>query len=148
MNLVLKDLEIKKDNVSVIANQIIADVKEGRKDSIKSIIEIDFVLKTLTEAKKNIIEDALTEVAKHGKVYEGFNYKLEESNRSTYDYTNDPVWNELSNQIFILDIERSKEESFLKTLTKPIEVLTEEGELIVRTPPIKKTTTTIKMTLK
>jgi predicted HAD superfamily phosphohydrolase YqeG len=52
MNLVLKDLEIKKDNVSVIANQIIADVKEGRKDSIKSIIEIDFVSKNINRSQK------------------------------------------------------------------------------------------------
>jgi len=67
---------------------------------------------------------------------------------TVYDYTGDPVWVQLNGEIKGLQSKLKEREAFLKTLKEPLTTVDHDtGEAITITPPVKRSTTALVITL-
>lgn len=94
-------------------------------------------LSTLCDlVKKGITDSALNEIEKGND--SAFGLKMKKASKSTYDYSNNPLYNKLKNDL-------DAHTDFLKGLKQKItEVDPETGEITEHLPPIKKYSTFIK----
>lgn len=137
-------LSAEKSDLSVMASRILEGVDDGWADPID----------TLIMAKKGVyVFEGIVEGLK-GKITlpEGSNYSKHSCAmreqmtgvRYYFDECNDPVWNDLNEQLIRLQFEIKEREKWLKSFTKPTEVeaeANEDGEEIaparVINPPVK-----------
>lgn len=142
---VLALFETSKEGIQTFSRSIIQQVKDGYADPLR----IRVVLKTIElisyQIKEGIKAEAEREADKYGdREREAFGAKIQNGVTSTkYDYasTGDPEWVELSERL-------KSRETFLKALDKPITVAIEAtGEMVTITPPQKKQTYGLKISI-
>lgn len=81
-------------------------------------------------------EDAMTAIGRGSDYFHGVKMTVE--SRTTYSYSNDPIWKSLQKQT-------KERESLLKAIKEPIEVLDpESGEVVTVYPATKKVSDYIK----
>lgn len=81
-------------------------------------------------------EDAMTAIGRGSDYFHGVKMTVE--SRTTYNYSNDPIWKNLQKQM-------KERESLLKAIKEPIEVLDpESGEVVTVYPATKKVSDYIK----
>jgi hypothetical protein len=106
---------------------------------------IDALQKTLDNTK----ELAMTEQMKYGKRAEVFGAEVTQVESGVrYDFSecNDPYYTTLK-ALFEENTALLKErEKFLKSMTGPLPIVTEDGEIVTINPPIKRSTTTLRVT--
>lgn len=137
----------------VFSDQLIESVKNGETNPIEVLVMLKAIEKVSDRVLKEIRENAVTEAAKHqGTSFEFNGCKIEKAELGTkYNYSicNDPVYTQ--RQILASDAsKRLKErEDFLKALKDPITALDEvTGEVYKIIPPLKTSTTGLKVTIK
>lgn len=132
-------------------------LKEEIEQGTANPLDIHYKLKCIAEISKALTDDQdykrwlLAEAAKHGsKAFSFRNAQIETVEvGTTYDYTGDPVWVVMAAKMEKMDKEIKHREALLKTLQKPmVETNVETGEVFEVFPPIKKSTTSVKVTLK
>jgi hypothetical protein len=81
--------------------------------------------------------------------YYGFKVEIKEAG-ARYDFSvcNDPEWTDLNLKKIEIDEKIKEREKFLKGFTKPMPIVTEDGEAVIINPPVKKSTTSPVFTLK
>lgn len=130
-----------KSEVSIFASQIIGEVESGNINPIELKIRLKWIERLIDAIDKPIKDAVLREASKFGKRFEHNGFRIEETETGTsYDYSNDVIWNTLKEKI-------KEREAFLKTLKEPLSIVDEEtGEITICVPPIKKSTTSLRFT--
>jgi hypothetical protein len=150
---VLQLLNADKSALEKFANTIIQDVKEGRENPLEIQLLIKKYEYVLNEIKENIKVNVTTETAKYGdKEFEYSGAKCHYTPTATsYDFSvcNDSQWNALQIESIMNRKKMVEREAFLKSLTDTITIINDEtGEMETISPPQKKQTYGLKVTLK
>ena len=132
-----------KEQAQFFANDLVRRVYEGEINPLDLKAQLKFIYRTLDIVDLNTKDAWMKEVAKHGKSFEYKGWQVNEVEAgTTYDFSNDAEWVEMKNKL-------KDREAFLKSLKEPLEIVdTETGETTTIHPPIKKSTTTLKFTVK
>ncbi len=138
-----------KDEIERFSASAIRSVKEGEVSALKIEVQLRAFEKVVERIREGIRENVLNEAANYEAKFELFGNSLEKAEFATrYDYTvsNDPEWNQLDAIFKTADANRKEREKFLRSLTKPMDVLDREtGELVTIRPPLKSSVSGIKV---
>lgn len=142
-----------KAGIEKYVKQCIQGVEGGILPPLHMAIYLKTMEKIIEGIQNGIKESALAEAEKYEKNFEFHGAKIEVAELGTkYDYANcgDSVWANLDGQIKKLSEEKKQRETFLKTLKEPVAMANKAsgGEIININPPIKSSTTGIKITIK
>jgi len=139
--------------VDVFSDQIIQSVKEGEESAIKVLVQMTAIGKVIERVKKEIRNNYLNEADKYeGNTFSYMGNSIQKGDIKTeYDFTlcGHPEWIQLEKIITDSQKAQKEIETFLKTLKKPTAFLDKEsGEWIDLSPPIKKSTPGLKVSIK
>lgn len=141
-----------KDRVQAFEDQVVSSVKDGITNPLEIHIYLKAFMKAAEGILKRIADDSLREAEKHGRSSEVHGARVEVCELATrYDYTNccDKKWETFDRIIKNISEEKKDRESFLKTIKDKLTLVDEDtGEVSEIFPPIKTSTTGIKITIK
>lgn len=141
-----------KASLAGIVTNLTMKVMDGEEDPIKQGANLDFIIKACTNAKDVLKPFIIEELEKDKTRTEYHGYKIEVSEAGvTYDYSNcnDRIYADLIKESEELKERIKAREVFLKSIKNSETLLDEEsGEVIKIYPPVRKSTTTPKFTLK
>lgn len=141
-----------KSHVNALVEALTFNVSEGITNPLEFRVKAKMLIESLEQSIKLTNDDAMTEQMKHGKRAEMFGAVVDAVETGVkYDYssTGDSEWVMFDNLVAKYTDKRKQRESFLKTLTKPTHVVDDvTGEIMTINPPIKTSSTTLKITLK
>ena len=149
----LKQLPENKAEIKMFANAIINQVKEGNECPARIMFLVKSLTTMLDEIKKGITNIAVDEAMKYPKsLIETESGKMEVVEAGVkYDYNscNDRKWNQLNTDCLLADALKKEREAFLKNVKGAETIVdTDTGEVVEIYPPLKISTTTVKITLK
>lgn len=124
-----------KAEITELAQKQIAYIKENgdAENTFAFLKKCSTLLDLVTDGVK---EDAMTAIGRGSDYFHGVKMTVE--SRTTYNYSNDPIWKNLQKQM-------KERESLLKAIKEPIEVLDpESGEVVKVYPATKKVSDYIK----
>lgn len=141
--------DISKDNITSAVAAITQAVDNGDINALQAAAMLNWYAKVAEQARKQIIDQALDEVAKYGKgECTVLGFKISQMEGGTkYDYSGcgDIEWERWEAQVKSATESRKGREEFLKVLKAPVTLVYEEtGEVYTVHPPVKSSTTTIK----
>lgn len=142
-----------KKEVEVFSNSLIQSVRDGVVNPIylKATLKmIEQVIKRVDEATK---ENQLTEAGKYpGSDFEAYGFKIQKTEVGTdYDYlsTGDIVYEQRHAALESAKNLLNERAAFLRSVREPMTAVDDQsGEVYTITPPLKKSTTGLKFTLK
>jgi len=124
-----------KSEITELAQKQIDYIKENgdAENTFAFLKKCSTLLDLVTDGVK---EDAMTAIGRGSDYFHGVKMTVE--SRTTYNYSNDPIWKNLQKQM-------KERESLLKAIKEPIEVLDpESGEVVTVYPATKKVSDYIK----
>lgn len=139
-----------KGNVLSIAQQIADNVIDGNADPFETLAKLEAIKAVCEEGRKLLEPHVRSELEKYGKEGVGkLDAKFELAEVGVkYDYSGDPVWSGIAQQITPLQEALKDREKLLKTVTKTmIETDPETGETFEVPPPVKTSKSSFKVTL-
>jgi len=150
---VLQLMNADKKALEMFANTIIQDVKEGRENALEIQLLIKKYEFVLNEIKENIKVNVNTEVSKYGeKEFEYGGAKCHYTPTATsYDFGNcgDPVYSRLFIKSEEANYQLKERQNFLKSVREPFTFIDDvTGEVTTISPPLKKQSYGLKVTLK
>jgi transcriptional regulator with PAS, ATPase and Fis domain len=140
-----------KSSVNALAEAMTFNVQEGMTNPLEFRVKAKMVIDALENAIKMTNDDAMVEQMKHGKRSEMFGAVIDSVETGVkYDYqsTNCPEWERFDEMVKHYSEQKKNRETFLKSLKEPINIVTDDGEIVTINPPIKSSTTALKITLK
>lgn len=149
----LRSLASTQVQVDVFSDQVIESVRSGEVDPLEVLVQIRAFEKAAERIIKELRDNFVTAAARYNGVPFILNgNKIEVSEAGTsYNYadTGDPVWAQCD-AIANTAIERRKErEAFLRAIKEPVTIVDEgSGEIVKVMPPPKKSTTTVKVSIR
>jgi len=126
----------------------LSEMFQGEVDPLEFHVIVSNMAKGFAFMKEQSLSDALGEAAKHGKKFEFKGFKIMEKEAgTTWDFSPcyHPELLEVSQQIKDLSEVKKSIETTLKTLTKPMDIVVEGGEVVTVNPPIKKSKTILQI---
>ena len=150
----LTQFHTSKAGIASFVNQVVSEVEEGTYNPLQLKIFLKAIQKSCEEIENRTSSLSLTEAEKYGE--KSFQFmgatveKCELGTKYNFSTCGDHIWTSLEKEIKTLTEEKKKRETFLKTISKPMTVADEAsgGELIDLLPPIKSSTSGIKITIK
>ena len=147
--------DLTKKGVATAAHKIYSAIMEDGMSAVEIATMFKFVeetskqLKELTDdgGKNSFTELVREEIKSHSNDGKSYTSKFD------YESCGDPVWNRMNNELEILKAKVKERESFLKTLTKSMEMnimdpdTQEFHEGVTLHPPVKSSTSTFKQTM-
>lgn len=139
-----------KANARLVADEIVKRHAEGELNALQTYIRLTGVEETCKAAKEGLKPAVLSQLAKYPK---GATKELSAKAETTeagvkYDYSQDATWCKLNERLETYKALLKGRETFLKGITKPLEVIDPEtGEVSTIYPPTKTSTETPKITL-
>lgn len=142
-----------KEEVSSLVQQIVSNVEDGNTNALEVFIHLHKLAKVAEDVRSKIMDAALSEAAKHGGKGSsafGVDFSVAEAGvRYDFSETNDPILAEILEKETEIKAKKSEREKFLKSLPGKLPIVIEEtGELVEVFPPIKKSSTVLKISLK
>jgi hypothetical protein len=139
--------------VDVFSDMIIQSVKEGEINPIELLVQLKALEKATERIVKEIKENVLTEASKYpGNSFDFKGNKIERAELGTkYDYSkcNDPIWENLDSKASAASNDKKDRETFLKAIKdKETIVDPNTGEVVTIYPPLKTSTTGLKVSIK
>jgi hypothetical protein len=139
--------------IDVFSDQMIESVRSGEVYGL----EVLHIFKSLEKAQERILkaikDNILTEAEKYGKQpfdFQGVTMQIVEAG-TQYDFSvcGDPVRDERDAAVNSAKSLLKERENFLKAIKEPTTIVIEgSGEVVTVRPPLKKSTTTVKVTIK
>lgn len=142
-----------KESMKTLSEALSSNVEFGLTNPLEFRIKAKILIDSLQNAIKATEDSCMTELDKYAsgkaevfgsraeRVEGGVKYDFSECNHSRYNHI---IW-----EMELLDEEKKSIETFLKSLKAPMQLVDEEtGSIEQIFPPIKRSTTTIKITLK
>lgn len=139
--------------IDVFSDQVIESVRQGETNPLEVLVILKAFEKATERILKEVRENYVRESEKYPeKSFEAFGAKLEKAEvGTTYDYSvcNDPIYNRLK-QVFSEANDQVKErEAFLRTIKQSMTIVDEStGEAATIIPPLKKSTSSVKVTIR
>ena len=145
----VRPVQLSKDAMEGSAEQIADLVKSGHANPLDVSTKIAWMINVLEKARKLIQEDSVDEIEKHNGKANINGAKVEKAETgTTYDYAGcgDHVWDANDALAKSAAEARKAREKFLRALTGPLtEVNTDTGAVDTINPPVKSSTTNIKI---
>ena len=143
----LSETAIKKS-----ASEIITSINNGELSALETKCKLK-AIESLIKELKPVDELARGEAEKYGaKSFPAYGATVDLIEAGTkYDFLNcdDTAYNDMMQELIELEEKIKQRETFLKALDKPIELVNQStGEIETINPPIKTSTSTIKVTFK
>jgi hypothetical protein len=145
--------EVTKETIREQSLGLLADLDNGHITPLQLASQLKFVEDIITNVKEELRQRVISEQIKYGKermTFKGAAFDIKEAGIK-YDYSqcNDTIWNDLKQQLDVLNQQMKEREAFLKTLKERLTYVDEStGEIITIYPPQKKSTTTYSITWK
>jgi hypothetical protein len=141
-----------KDEIQNFSIKIISELESGMIKPLDLLKQIKCFEKVIEQTKDTLLKMAREEAEKYGaKSFEYKGVKIELAEVGTkYDYSqcNDFVLAKVSEDLSKLNESKKQRETFLKSLKEPINLVDEEsGDVIQVLPPIKSSTSSLKVTI-
>lgn len=140
----------KKEEIKTFSEMLLTQIKNGEIDPLKIHVQlkaIESVIKKVNESEQ--YKDAIrNESEKHGKSFTMYGAKIDLAEVGTkYDYSNcnHSEYLDVCERIAKLEKEKKEFETLLKAITKPTAMVV-FGELVEVNPPVKSSTSSIKIT--
>jgi len=135
--------------VKALEEAFTTQIEEGYTNPLEFAVRAKMLIDALQKTLDNTKELAMTEQMKHGKRAEVFGAEVtqvESGVRYDYSQCNDSVYTTLKALCEENTALLREREKFLKALTGPLPIVTEDGEIVTINPPIKLSTTTLRVT--
>jgi len=145
----LSEIVPTKSNMKEWGQQLTDVIKSGNMNPLEFQIKSKFLKETLDMVSKDVSEDIIEEIKKHGSGSTYLSAVVEVVETGVkYDYSHDEVWSDLESQIKPLLELQKKQEERIRTATKMgcDMVDTDSGEIVARRV-IKTSITSPKITL-
>lgn len=148
-----KDLQIiNKTDIEAIASTLLSKLESGYVNPLSILTTVKTYEKVFEKIKKELINYSLDEAGKYGeKEFELNGVKFTKMEAGTsYDYSvcGHEYYNDLCSKIEELNKEKKELEKLLVSIKKPTTIVMPFTGLICDVmPPVKKSTTTLKVTL-
>ena len=141
-----------KDEIQNFSIKIISELESGMIKPLDLLKQIKCFEKVIEQTKDTLLKMAREEAEKYGaKSFEYKGVKIELAEVGTkYDYSqcNDFVLAKVSEDLSKLNESKKQRETFLKSLKEPISLVDEEsGDITQVLPPIKSSTSSLKVTI-
>lgn len=139
-----------KANARLVADEIVKRHAEGELNALQTYIRLTGIEETIKNSKEGLKPFVLSQLAKYAQ---GATTELLAKAETTeagvkYDYSQDAEWVRLNDDLEAAKAMLKGRETFLKGITKPLEVIDPETGLVsIIYPPTKTSTTTPKITL-
>jgi hypothetical protein len=139
----------KKDIIALAQTEGREMVASGSVNILPVYVAAKRVNEYLTAFTKEVQDAATREAGAYGeKSFSIQGAKIEMAEVGvTYDYSHDEEWSTLQNIITEVKAKQKERENFLRALKQPMQALSEHGEVLTIQPPVKKSTTSLKVTL-
>lgn len=142
-----------KQQIEFFSNAIINNVQNGEVNAIEVLVmlrALEAVSETVRDAIKTNIETAADKYSE--KSFEVFGAMIERAEvgvKYNYETCGDPTWERYSVDERTASASRKQREEFLRSLREPMRIVDEEtGETWVIKPPLKRSTSGLKVYLK
>lgn len=150
---VLNIVGLSKVAIKQASDAIILQINEGELNPLDVKLKLKALEALIKEMSEILDPLARKEAETYGqKSFEKYGAKIELAETGTsYDFTwcNDYELNILNSQKTELDLKIKEREKFLKALSKSMTVVHEDtGEIITINPPVKKSTSSVKISFK
>jgi len=147
---VLANTQTEIDHVS---DSVIKSVKDGEVSAIKVLIQLRAMERATGRILTEIKENYLTESDKYpGNQFDFMGNKVEKAELGTkynFEHCGDPVWMHYSQAALAANNSLKDREAFLKALKEPITIVDEQsGEICTIVPPLKTSTSGLKVTIR
>ncbi len=140
-----------KSDADVIATQILRSVLDGNSNPLEIEIKLRYLEFLISQVRKHALmkREVQDEADKYPeKTFDAYGATVTKTQRSDFDYSqcDDSVWNQIIKDILILNDQRKRRETFLKSLGGDSCAVNEEtGELLF--PPRKSSSDSLRVTL-
>lgn len=129
----------KKELVSIAQATIKERIDSGLYDPLQDFIYVKRIVEFGAALLDSLKKSAIKEAAKYEKGFTLSGAKVELYQNSSWDYSVDPTWSKVNEQVQKLSKWLEEHEKYLKTLQAPKAVPDEEtGEVITYYPPVQK----------
>lgn len=141
-----------KDEVKRFSDKLIQEVTEGEINPLQLKVMLKALSTALDETEKKLKDMYMSEVDKYSdKTLELYGAKIEKAELGTrYNFSNcnDPELSALEARKKMIDEEIKDRQTFLKAVKNSATIVVEStGEVVTVYPPVKESTTGIKVTL-
>jgi hypothetical protein len=143
--------EVNKASIKEQSIALLKDMDEGHMHPLQVAAQFKFVEDVITNVKEELRQRVIAEQSKYGKermTFHGATFDIKEAGIK-YDYSqcDDTIWNDLKQQLDVLNQQMKEREAFLKSLKERLTYVDEStGEIVTIYPPQKKSTTTYSIT--
>ena len=141
-----------KEEAKALSSNLINAVMNGEINPLELHVKLKAMQTAIEDTLKGIKDQVMVEAAKYpDKTFSAFTANIEKAETGvSYNYAscNDEKWHSFNDLVTIMTDKRKEREALLRTLKEPMNVVTEDGEIVTITPPIKSSTSSIKVTLK
>lgn len=150
---VMELLPSTSQQITLFSNSIIQQVRAGNEDPINVLLQV----RAMEKALKIIYDNIKVFAEREAEKYPGdkFDFKGNEvakcDVKTEYDYTkcNDPVYERVLYEFEQAEKKLKERETFLKALTMPITIVDDlTGEVVSINPPLKKSVSGLKITIR
>lgn len=149
---ILDSVQITKPFIADTSQSIISSIQNGEVNPLDLKLKVKAVESVLETIKPVLDQHARTEAEKYGaKTFEHLGASVELFEAGTkYDYSacNDEQYNELLAMQEVLKEKMKEREAFLKSIKGSMNIVNESGEAVTVFAPIKKSTSSLKITIK
>lgn len=143
-------IKLNKSEIKERSNEIKQRVLDGELNPLDVLIMAKKGIESFKQLETDI--RPIAEEESYGKGYVKHGVSVEEKmNGVKYDFSNcgDKEWEEINAEFEAIKLRKEKRETFLKTLTKPLELVdTDTGETYTIHPPIKSGKIGLTLTIK
>lgn len=139
----------KKEIIALAQTEAREMVETAQVNILPIYINAKRVNEYLTAFTKEVQDAATQEAAAYGeKSFKAHGAKVEMAEVGiSYDYSQDQEWVTLNNIISEVREKQKQREAFLRGLKEPLNTVSDEGELVTLHPPVKRSSTSLKVTL-
>lgn len=149
----VKQLPVSKADIEDFSNKILDVLESGTQNPLDILLRFKAFERVFEKIKPKLTELSLIEASKYKEKvieYDGAELSVSEAGVSySYEDCGDSRWESLNQQLTSIKADIKKREDFLKNIVGHETVVNEDtAEIQTIFPPIKKSTTTIKVTIK
>lgn len=148
----VRQLPESKQQIELFAQQLEASLLNGEVSGIDLIRFQKAMEKVFEKIKPTLTETALNELELYEKtpIIKGCEFsKIEAGVKYDYSGCNDAIYNESIKELEYFKNGLKQRETFLKAIKEPMTIVNEiTGEVVTINPPIKSSTTTVKVVFK
>jgi hypothetical protein len=144
-----------KQEVQDLQDELIAEIENGEVSPLRLYVGLTILDKVRDTKAGDLIKPyAIAESETYEKSFFIGNCEVEKGNHTTYDFSNDIIWNKIKSRETEISEQRKNREKILKACPQPdsikgveamTEVDTETGEVIRLLPPTKKSSELLKI---